>query len=173
MFTVAEWERSSSRFVFFCFPRKGAQAPSPLAPPSPTFVMIVSPVTRTKKTPHLDERVQRRARRGFRITAVSDAAAGSIGLRARSRGAQPQRRAILPSSMPTRRGNRAGRAMALKITTTYATTYIHLYAEFVLEGSWLMPNKHFSRSRLGSLPCGEGSRPSLPPTPISFQRDTL
>jgi hypothetical protein len=80
-------------------------------------------------------------------------AALTIRLRARSRGARRQRRAILPSSMPTRSGNRAGRAMAFKGAT---------YMQSALEGSWLMPNnllksrKLFSRPCLNSLPCGEG-----------------
>ena len=57
----------------------------------------------------------------------------------------------LPSSMPTRRGNRAGRAMAFKGAT---------YMQSALEGSWLIPNnllklcKLFSRPCLNSLPCG-------------------
>jgi hypothetical protein len=80
-------------------------------------------------------------------------AALTIWFRARSREARGQRRAILPSSMPTRRGNRAGRLMALKGAT---------YMQSALEGSWLMPNnllksrQLFSRPRLNSLPCGEG-----------------
>ena len=80
-------------------------------------------------------------------------AALTIGLRARSRGARGQRRAILPSSMPTRRGNRAGRAMAFKGAT---------YMQSALEGTWLMPNnllklrQLFSKPCLNSLPCGEG-----------------
>ena len=80
-------------------------------------------------------------------------AALTIGLRTRSRGPRRQRRAILPSSMPTRSGNRAGRAMAFKGAT---------YMQSALEGSWLIPNnllklcKLFSRPCLNSLPCGEG-----------------
>ena len=125
-------------------------------------------------------------------------AALTIGLRARSRGARRQRRAILPSSMPTRRGNRAGRAMALKGAT---------YMQSALEGTWLMPNnllksrQLFSRPCLNSLPCGEGlgvgvviggrsraktttpsptlphkgggSTPSVPLAVIPFRRDSL
>jgi hypothetical protein len=52
-------------------------------------------------------------------------AALTIGLRARSRGARRQRRGILPSSMPTRSGNRAGRPMAFK-GATYMRTYVLL-----------------------------------------------
>jgi hypothetical protein len=93
------------------------------------------------------------------ITAIAESsfqytqAALTIGLRTRSRGPRRQRRAILPSSMPTRSGNRAGRAMAFKGAT---------YMQSALEGSWLIPNnllklcKLFSRPCLNSLPCGEG-----------------
>jgi hypothetical protein len=60
---------------------------------------------------------------------------------------------VLPSSMPTRSGNRVGRARAFRRAT---------YMQSALEGSWLMPNnllksrKLFSRPCLNSLPCGEG-----------------
>ncbi len=95
------------------------------------------------------------------ITAIAESsfqftqAALTIGLRTRSRGPRRQRRAILPSSMPTRSGNRAGRAMAFKGAT---------YMQSALEGSWLIPNnllklcKLFSRPCLNSLPCGGGVR---------------
>jgi hypothetical protein len=43
MFTVAEWEHSSSLVFFACLrsPQRGAVS---LAPPSPKFVKIVSPI---------------------------------------------------------------------------------------------------------------------------------